>query len=142
MAAGLTRKTVTFVPCKDDLQRLHSIAKRRESDLDNILIEALMEGTKIQDPGTFEERLLGLLQERDELLRERDKLAPHFAKVNITASSLRFRYFDLYSQNKSLTINLCGLGMGGRFHELLNRYLFAERREDRPFDNHGQPDSL
>jgi hypothetical protein len=123
--AHIFKRWVTFSSDRDDLERLRYIARRRNLDERTVLREALAEGAKIQDVTALEDRLLRLRQERDQLLGKRDKLAETFAKLSLTDSTLRYRYYELYSQNKSLTVNLCGLGLGKKFPELLDRYLFA-----------------
>jgi hypothetical protein len=127
----ILRRSVTFVPHPDDLERLQAIARHRNSDVWSVLCDALEQGTKIQETKDLEDQLLSLKRARDQLLEKRDKLAIMFGKLSAADSTLRHQYFDLYSQNKSLTLNLCGHGMGERFPELLDRYLFANNEHQK-----------
>jgi hypothetical protein len=127
----ILRKSVTFVPHPDDIERLQAIARHRNSNVGSLLCDALEQGTKIQDTKHLEDQALSLKRARDQLLEKRDKLAGMFGKLSAADSTLRYQYFDLYSQNKSLTLNLCGHGMGERFPELLDRYLFVNNEHQK-----------
>ena len=129
--AHIFKRWVTFSCDRDDLERLRYIARRNDLDELTLLREVLAEGAKIQDVTAQEDRLLRLRQEREQLLEKRDKLAETFAKLTLADSTLRYRYYERYSQNKSLTLNPCGLGLGTKFSELLDRYLFANNDDQK-----------
>jgi hypothetical protein len=137
MAIGLTRlHTVAVslldkkVPLPADFEGrldLEAIAARRHVSLRAVMREALTKGAQVHDFKELEQRLQDLTRERDGLLSKREELAGTFAKLSMHESTLRFNYFEISSDNKALTINLCGLGLGQKYREMLDRYLFSGR---------------
>jgi hypothetical protein len=125
VAAVVLEKQITVTAEHEDLERLEILAKRRGTSLNLVMREALIRGTHVEDVKELEDKMDKLLRERSELSEKRDKLARVFASLSRQDSTLRYRYYELFSGNRSLTVNLCGYGLGRKYPELLNRYLFA-----------------
>jgi len=124
-ATVFLEKPVTITLEPGDLERLETVAKQRETSVNVVIREALIRGTHIEDVKEMEKTMKRLLQERNELLEKREKLVRVFGGLDGRRSTLRYRCHELYSTNRNLTINLCGHGLGSRYPELLDRYLFA-----------------
>lgn len=122
---------VTVTPNRDDPERLEAIARHRRVPLHSAAREALMKGMHVHNVDQLKKRLETLIQERSELNEKRGREAPIFGELSGHDSSLRFECHELYSINKSLTMNLSGRGLGQKFPELLDRYLFANNPKSR-----------
>jgi len=87
----------------------------------------LRRGIVIHDSPAELRRQIDLLREEKETLaRCRDELARSFSRFSGEYSTLRYRYYEAFSENRILAMHLCGRGLASKFSDLVERYIFTK----------------
>jgi len=126
---------VKFDAKDEELIRLSKLAEKMRVSNPDILRLALEKGAKFEDLETLEADYEKTVQKGETVLLEQNAVQD-FGKLNSQYTALRYRYYELYSENRILTMNLCGKGLGQKYQPFLERYIFAENdRIKRPLEN-------
>ncbi|HEX3033628.1 MAG TPA: hypothetical protein VHT73_00640 [Thermodesulfobacteriota bacterium] len=135
MILGYKKRKLSLNLPSDLYEQLKKIALKMDWTEKKTLGWAIALGANVVDKSDeMEKELSELISRKNELNQELESITPDYGKLSSRNAALRYKYFEVFSGNKTLAIKLTGAKtMNGSFKNALkiaNRYNEQEDQAD------------